>query len=253
MRSPLRAVVIFDALETPGGVEPYRSVQARGMSRKEHGMTHVRRPEPSAAHALSDALSRYPTDLESDVTTMVGTTMHVRPIRPDDASRLVSFHEGLTSRSVYRRFFSAHPVLSPVEVERFTCVDYVDRLALVAEIDGRLVAVARYDRDPGGPDAEVAFVVADLLQHQGIATVLLDMLAQAAWRCGITTFVASTLAENRAMLDVFRGSGFAVTTRTTYGVVEVRFSIDPISHDEHTVRGPEDAQPARHSDGPFSC
>jgi GNAT superfamily N-acetyltransferase len=193
-------------------------------------------PESSADPRCSPS-PPYPADLECDVTTTLGTEVHVRAIRPDDAHRLIAFHLGLTARSVYRRFFSIHPTLSEAEVARFTCVDYVDRLALIAEIGDRLVAVARYDRLPGTSDAEVAFVVADELQHHGISTLLLELLAEAARGSGITTFVASTLAENREMLGIFTGSGFDVSTHLDCGVVEVRFLIDPDSRGaEHTPR-----------------
>ena len=101
------------------------------------------------------------------------------------------------------------------EVERFTRVDYVNRLALVAEDNSGLVAVARYDRTPGTAEAEVAFVVADQYQHHGIGTLLLERLAAAAWQRGITAFVATTLAENREMLQVFADSVFQVTNGST--------------------------------------
>ena len=156
-------------------------------------MPRVTQPDPVTTTSCAPGPA-YPSDLECVVSTLLGATVHVRPIRPDDAAQLVTFHQGLSSRSVYRRFFSVHPTLSDAEVERFTCVDYVDRLALVAEVDGQIVAVARYDRSPGSPEAEVAFVVADVFQHRGIATMMLELLAYAAWRSGITTFVASTLA-----------------------------------------------------------
>lgn len=165
--------------------------------------------------------------LACDVTTTLGTAVHLRPIRPDDASRLVDFHRHLSERSVYRRFLFAHPVLSQGEVHEFTCVDYVGRMALIAEDGGRLIAVGRYDQVPGTGVAEVAFVVADEYQHHGIGTLLLDKLAEVAWGNGITTFVASTLSENRGMLNVFLHSGFAVTTNVDHGVVSVRFSIEP--------------------------
>jgi GNAT superfamily N-acetyltransferase len=181
----------------------------------------------------------YRADLERDVTTWSGMSAHVRPIRPDDASRLVVFHSKLTPRSVYRRFFSAHPSLSVKEVERFTCVDYVDRLALIAEIGDRMVAVARYDRTPDTSEAEVAFVVADDCQHHGIASLLLELLADAAWPVGITTFVASTLMENREMINVFTSSKFDVSTRVDCGVVELRFMIDPeLCHQAREHKGP---------------
>ena len=158
-------------------------------------------------------------DLARDEQTKGGVTVHLRPIRPDDAARLVEFHKGLSTRSVYRRFFFVHPSLSPAEVERFTHVDYVDRLAIVAVDDLRLVAVGRYERRSETTEAEVAFVVADEYQHDGIGTLLLEHLAEAAWRNGITTFVAETLAENRDMLRVFFDSGFPVSSKMKLSVV----------------------------------
>jgi len=167
----------------------------------------------------------YPAELECDLATRNGGTVHLRPIRPSDGPRLVDFHSRLSARSVYLRYFTAHPTLSPTEVERFATVDYWDRLALVAEEGGGIIAVGRYDRIDDGKEAEVAFIVADESQQLGIGTILLEQLAIAARKRGIDTFVAETLYENRRMLDVFMHSGFEVHTTTDHGVVELRFSI----------------------------
>jgi GNAT superfamily N-acetyltransferase len=172
-------------------------------------------------------MSRYPSELACVVMTRTGQAVHVRPIRPGDGAQLAQFHQHLSLRSAYRRFFFVHPVLSAPEVERFTTVDYVDRLALVVEEGRRLLAVGRYDRSPGTGEAEVAFVVADLYQNHGIGTLLLEQLAAAGWRNGITTFTASVLPENREMLGVFTDSGFPVTTHAGDGIVSVRFPIEP--------------------------
>ena len=168
---------------------------------------------------------RYPAELECRWTTRLGTTVHVRPIRADDAPRLLVFHRRLSPASVYRRHFFMHPELSEAEVEHFTRVDYVDRLALIAEDADELVAVGRYERSPDTAEAEVAFVVADAYQHLGIGTMLLDHLAYAARPNGISTFVATTLADNRNMVDVFLHSGFTVTTTSSHGVISVRLAI----------------------------
>jgi GNAT superfamily N-acetyltransferase len=168
----------------------------------------------------------YPRELERDVVTG-GLHYRVRPIRPDDGARLVQFHARLSPRSVYLRFFSAHPVLSEKEVTRFTAVDYDARLALVATADDHLIGVARYDRPPGASEAEVAFVVDDEYQHHGIGSELLDELADAAYARGVTVFRAETLAENRTMLDVFRHAGFPVQSSIEFGQVTVRFPIAP--------------------------
>jgi RimJ/RimL family protein N-acetyltransferase len=170
----------------------------------------------------------YPSDLERDVRTLSGESVHVRPIRPDDAPALVAFHAGLSAQTVYLRFFTFHPVLTPREVERFTRVDYCDRLALVVESERRLVAIARYDREAGTDEAEVAFIVGDEHQHQGLGTLLADELARAAWARGIRSFVADTLADNAGMLEVFHGLGFPVTSVFDEGVVRIRFPIEPV-------------------------
>ena len=190
----------------------------------------VVRPPLTATHprvtpTSPPAEANYPSELEHDVVSGGSLRYHVRPIRPDDGPRLVAFHHHLLPRSVFLRFFTFHPELSSKEVEHFTCVDYVNRLALVAEIDDRLIAVGRYDSAPGETEAEVAFVVSDEFQHHGIGALLLDELARAAWERGITTFRAETLCENRAMLDVFRHAGFPVTFEC-----RVRNGDPPLSH-----------------------
>ena len=151
--------------------------------------------------------------------------VHVRPIEPTDAEALICFHESLSRESQYFRFFTAHPHLTPKEVQRFTCVDGFDRLALIAESDGEILGIGRFDRLDDPQTAEVAFVVADAHQHQGIATTLLHRLADEAPKRGITTFVAETLGDNAKMQRVFRRSGFPVTTKFRDGVLEMRFPI----------------------------
>lgn len=167
----------------------------------------------------------YPAELAGDVILLDGTPASIRPIRPDDAAALVAFHDRLSSETVYRRFFGIHPHLARNEVERFTHVDYRDRLALVAEIEGRLAAVARYDRRPGTDRAEVAFVVADAYQHLGLGTYLLERLAAAARDRGVAFFEAETLARNYLMREVFRHAGYPCEERQVDGVVEVKFPI----------------------------
>jgi GNAT superfamily N-acetyltransferase len=171
-------------------------------------------------------LKEYPADLEQEVVSCdEPLRFRLRPIRSDDGQKLVAFHDHLSDRSSYLRFFSVHPHLSPKEVERFTHVDYENRLALVAELDRRLIGVGRFDRRPQRDEAEVAFVVADDYQHHGIGSLLLDELATAASDRGISTFVADTLHENHPMLDVFFHSGFDVTSHCDVGTVSLRFPL----------------------------
>lgn len=177
----------------------------------------------------------YPAQLERDVRIRDGEVVHVRPIRSEDAAILVAFHASLSRESIYLRFFNFHPVLSDGEVARFTRVDYVDRLALIVLAGDRIVAVGRYDRLAGTDEAEVAFVVEDHYQHRGVGTLLADDLARAARPTGIGVFVADTLPQNAAMLEMFHGLGFPVTTHFEDGVVKVRFPIAPVPSYEEAL------------------
>jgi acyl-CoA synthetase (NDP forming)/RimJ/RimL family protein N-acetyltransferase len=174
-----------------------------------------------------------------------GATVHIRPITPDDADALVKFHSSLSSESIYFRFFSPKPRLSEREIERFTHVDMHDRVALVATLAGELIAVGRYDRWPGKPEAEVAFTVADDQHGRGIATVLLEHLAAIARLRGITRFTAEVLPDNRAMLSVFRKAGFEVSNAFAGGIIDVAFPITPTPAFLETIEQREHRADAR--------
>jgi RimJ/RimL family protein N-acetyltransferase len=155
-----------------------------------------------------------------------GTTVMVRPMRPDDGDRLVAFHARLSPDSQRLRFFTAHPRLSSGEVERFTHVDGHERVALVAVDGGEIVAVARFDRLPHDAGAEAAFVVRDDHQGRGLGTLMLDRLAACARDEGIARLVAETLPENSRMLRVLRNFTPAATSRMSDGVVHVTVPLD---------------------------
>jgi acyl-CoA synthetase (NDP forming)/GNAT superfamily N-acetyltransferase len=184
----------------------------------------VDEPSTGAAGPLPPG---YPGAWEADVVLADGGTVHIRPIRPDDGPRVLDFHGRQSPESIYFRYFTPRPYLPETEVERLTHVDYSDRMAFVALLDDVLVGVARYDRLPTRSDAEVAFFVDDRHQGRGIATVLLEYLAEAARRIGITAFTATVLPSNGRMVGVFRNAGFTVASRFGDGVIEVRLDLRP--------------------------
>ena len=166
-----------------------------------------------------------PSTWSADVVLRDGQTVHVRPIRPDDAHALVRFHERQSPESVYLRFFSPRPHLSAREVTYLTQVDHVDRVAFVATVHDELVGVARYERYSGTDTAEVAFFVDDQHHGRGMATMFLEYLAAAGRANHLQRFTASTLPSNRRMLAVFSRAGYDVVQTFDDGVVEVAFDL----------------------------
>ena len=152
------------------------------------GLTRVtERRRPGARRGIADWPDA-PRHWEADVVAADGGTVHLRPIRPDDADALVAFHAGLSQRTRYLRYFSAYPRIPERDLNRFTHVDHHDRVAFVAVLAGQIIAVGRYERQPGTDEAEVAFVVADAHQGRGIGSVLLEHLAAAARERGLQRF-----------------------------------------------------------------
>ena len=180
--------------------------------------------EPTAL-TPPEVLDTDPTQWECDSVLADGRPVHIRPVRPSDADEIIRFHAGLSEESVYLRFFSALKRLPDALLHRFTHVEDDSRMVLLALLGDRVVAMASYDRAPGKKDAEVAFAVADAHQGRGLATLLLEHLAEIARSRGIESFTAETLPYNRSMLQVFRNAGYRLESAPDHGTVHIRFPI----------------------------
>lgn len=190
------------------------------------------------------AVADYPVSWEADVVLADGATAHLRPIKRDDAARLVDFYGRVGQRSKYQRFFAPYPVLSDRDVERFTSVDHDRRVALIVLAGDDLIAVGRYDRT-GNDTAEVAFLVEDTHQRRGVGSVLLEHLAQAARERGIARFVADVLPANQPMTRVFREAGYRVCGSVEDGVLTLGFDIHPTASSLEVTRAREHRAEAR--------
>ena len=133
----------------------------------------------------------------ADVVLADGSSAYVRPVRDDDSEALRRLYASLSDDSRYFRFFS--PASAEVAA-RYGSRTELDEgnFALVVETRDGIVAVADYHRKVADV-AEVAFTVRDDHHGQGIGTLLLEHLAEAATAHGIRRFVAQVLARNDAM------------------------------------------------------
>lgn len=162
----------------------------------------------------------YPAHRVADVVLHDGSTVRLRPVRPEDEGTLREFFAGLDAPSLAFRFFSG-----AVDVDRAAAslagVNYAERYGLLAvRGEGRVVGHGLY---VGGPDerAEVAFAIAGEMQGRGLGTILLAHLAEVADEHGYTTFVADVLPQNHRMIEMFRESGLPTQVRAEPGVLQV--------------------------------
>ncbi|MFT3715039.1 MAG: GNAT family N-acetyltransferase [Gordonia sp. (in: high G+C Gram-positive bacteria)] len=179
---------------------------------------------------MTEPDTRFPAHWAADVLATDGGVVHLRPITPADADALVKFHEGLSERTRYLRYFGPTPTLPPREVVRMTTVDYKNRVAILAWLGGEVIAMGLYEglASAGKPhSAEVAFVVADAHQGRGLGPILLEHLAGAAAENGFTEFEAEVLSENPNMVAVFKAAGYQVERSFDGSTVHVEFAIDP--------------------------
>jgi acetate---CoA ligase (ADP-forming) len=159
-----------------------------------------------------------------------GSTAQVRLARPADLAELQGFFAQLSPESRRRRFFSAAPPSAELIASHCDCSNPQSALTLVVfrthEGKPHIIATGSYlAKDP--KTAEVAFAVGDAFQGKGLGTLLLERLALLAVRHGFTRFWAVTHTDNRAMLDVFRESGFTVEETLDRGEIEVDLSVVP--------------------------
>ena len=150
--------------------------------------------------------------------------LEVRAFRPDDRADFLSAVDRIGALSRYRRFFTVKHRFTERERAFFLNVDFDKHVALVALMEeaerrvivggGRYVVVQQ-------SRAEVAFVVLDQYQRQGIGPILLRHLAGIARAAGLLELIAEVLPENIPMLKVFEKSGFRMTVTPEPGVGHV--------------------------------
>jgi len=163
------------------------------------------------------AIRPYPSRYDKLVTLADGLEIRIRPIRPEDEPLLVNFHETLSERSVYLRYFHWMKLEQRTEHERLTrmCfIDYDRQMAFVAEYNDpkreerQIIGVGRLTKSHTDDDAELAVIVSDRFQRRGIGGAIVRQLVEFARAEKVKSITASMLLENRPMQKVFERSGF---------------------------------------------
>jgi len=173
-----------------------------------------------------------PPAWSKDVILMDGTSLHMRPISPEDDEGMLSFLGRLSAATLQSRFMSAVPRFDKKEIQRFTHLDFDNEMAIVGVMTDEeaperenIVAVGRFVRLPNPVRAEVAFTVEDAYQGQGIGTHLLGELLPFARLAEIELLEAEVLSSNWRMLEVFRNFGFQLSSELQEGTVHIELPL----------------------------
>ena len=179
------------------------------------------------------AIRPYPLKYLSSWTMKDGNEVTIRPIRPEDETLMVKFHETLSDRSVYLRYFCSLSLSRRVEHERLLRIcfgDYDREMVLVAErkdpVTGerRVIAVGRMNKLHARNEAEVAVLVSDQYQKLGLGNELLRRVVQIARDEGLARVSAEMLTDNVAMQVIMKHLGFRV--RAGEDLTSVRAFLD---------------------------
>jgi acetyltransferase len=164
------------------------------------------------------AIRPYPVSYVSPWKTKDGVPLTIRPIRPEDEPLMVKFHETLTERSVYFRYFSKLNLTERVAHDRLIRIcfnDYDRQIALVAEQKDAsgskaILGVGRLSKAHASDTGEFAVVVSDQHHKQGLGTELTRQIIQVARAEKLKRICASFMPENQEMRTLCERLGFKV-------------------------------------------
>lgn len=162
-----------------------------------------------------------------------GTPVTVRAVRPDDKARITATFRNLEPASIYARFFQHKTELTEGDLQKFTELDFDKEVRLVVTTGQgeheTIIGTSGYSayQDANGQwSAEIAFMVEEGYQGQGIASSLLRHLAAIGRTRGIAQFRATVLLDNAAMLAVFSRSGLPMQTERDLETLDVTLTLN---------------------------
>ena len=163
------------------------------------------------------AIRPYPTQYVQPWRFADGDEVLIRPIRPEDEPLMVRFHATLSERSIYQRYFHLLTLDRRTAHDRLVRVcfgDYSREIALLAvrqdaaTHEPEILAVGRLSKAHLRNEGELAVLITDEYQGQGLGTELSRRIIEIARDEGLDRVIVEVLGENRAMIEVCRGLGF---------------------------------------------
>jgi acetyltransferase len=183
------------------------------------------------------AVRAYPTQYVWKAHAKNGEAIVIRPIRPEDEPLLIKLHKELSERTVYLRYFQPLKLSQRTAHERLTRICFIDydrEMALVVEHRNEagqqeIVAIGRLSKLRGRDEAELAVLVDDRWQHQGLGTALYGHLVEIAKQERIRRVVSTILAENREMRSICQKHGFKLEANIEDGTIQAELDVQALS------------------------
>ncbi len=166
--------------------------------------------DATLAAATRLVIAPYPRHLETTARLRDGTSVQLRPARPEDEPLLQDLAGHMSAEDLRLRFFTPVRGLTHAVAARLTQIDYDREMALLAGHDGMALGIAHFFADPDRLQAEYAIAVRSDWQGRGVGYLLLTRLFDIARQCGIGELVGEVLRENGPMLEMCRTLGFTV-------------------------------------------
>lgn len=169
------------------------------------------------------AIAPYPDEWERKNKLKDGTTVFLRPIKPEDEP---NWHEMLakaSQESLRFRFRHLFKGTTHEMATRYCYIDYDREMAIIAEVEKgesrEMIGVGRMVTDPDMRSAEYAVFVVDEWQGKGLGFMFTQYIEEIARAWGIEKIVAETSLDNAGMQATFRKCGFHQEPRHEDGVV----------------------------------
>lgn len=188
----------------------------------------VHGPDVTLDQIPKTAIRPYPTRYVAGWTMKDGNGVNIRPIRPEDEPAMVRFHETLSERTVYLRYFHLLNLEQRIQHDRLTRICFIDydrEMALVAEHNGEILGVGRMMKVHGTNEAEVAVLISDKWQGRGLGKELLARLLIVGKDEKLTKLTADILPDNRDVMRICEKLGFTLKHSLDDEVVKAEFTL----------------------------
>jgi acetyltransferase len=173
-------------------------------------------------------ISPYPKKYEMPWKLRNGQKVLLRPIKPEDEPMWLEMFQSFSEEAIRYRFFQMLKD-TPHEVRvRYCNIDYDREIAIVAESSEdhkRILGVGRLSIEPDGKTGELAFIIGDQWQGQGLGSKVVDFVLEIAKEMRVETVYAIMLPDNRRALNLTKKMGFKLeylSDGTVKGTLDLR-------------------------------